>query len=110
MTINLTPTQMVVGLGVIVALLFVTRVSARRGRAAADGARVGAVLVSFTGRVLGAAGLMVGVQWIVITYPGNLTLLLVVLALPDLITAYVLTRALTVTAMDGLPGRRDGRR
>jgi hypothetical protein len=107
MTINLTPAQILVGLGVLAALLVVTRVGTRRGR---DTARGGALLGSLAGRVLGAAGVMLGAQWYVITHPGNLTLLLVALALPDLITAYVLTRALTVTAMDGWAGRGDGRR
>jgi hypothetical protein len=46
-----------------------------------------------------AAG-MVGVQWLVVTHTSDLTLRLGVLALPDLIAAYVLTRALTVTDLD----------
>lgn len=110
MTINLTQTQMLAGFGVVLAFLLVWRTGARRARAAADSARAGARLVSLTGRVLFMAALMVGVQWIVITHSDNLTLLLVVLALPDLIAAYVLTRALTVSTMDGPVGRRWGDR
>jgi hypothetical protein len=110
MTINLTPGQVLAGVGILLALLMVWRVGARKARAAADAARSGARLVSLAGRVLFTAGLMVGVQWIVITHPGNVTLLLVVLAVPDLLAGWVLTRALTVSAVDGATGRRGGRR
>lgn len=110
MTINLTQTQMLAGLGVLLALLFLWRTGARQARAAADVARAGARLVSLTGRVLVMAALMLGVQWIVITHSDNVTLQLVVLALPDLIAAYVLTRALTVSTMDGAIGRWGDRR
>jgi hypothetical protein len=110
MTINLTQTQMLVGLGLMLAFLLVWRTGARRARAVADAARAGTRLVSLTGRVLFMAVLMVGVQWVVIRHASNVTLLLVVLALPDLIAAYVLTRALTVSAMDGAIGRWSDRR
>lgn len=110
MTINLTQTQMLAGLGVVLVFLLLWRTGARRARAAADVARAGARLVSLTGRVLVMAALMLGVQWIVITHSDNVTLQLVVLALPDLIAAYVLTRALTVSTMDGAIGRRWGDR
>jgi hypothetical protein len=53
---------------------------------------------------------MVGVQWLVITHPGNLTLLLVVLAVPDLLAGYVLTKALTVSTLDGHHRSRGDRR
>jgi hypothetical protein len=53
---------------------------------------------------------IVGVQWLVITHPGNTTLLVVLLALTDLIAAYVLTRALTVTSTDVTRRRGGGRR
>ena len=110
MTINLTPEQVLAGAGVLLALLLVWRVCARRAKAEANAARTGARLLSLTGRVLFTAGLMVGVQWIVITHPGDVTLLLVVLAMPDLLAAYVVTRALTVTTLDGSNGSRGGRR
>jgi hypothetical protein len=94
MTINLTPTQLLACLGVILLVLMVWRASSR--------------LLSLTGRVLGTAGAIVGVQWLVITHPGNTTLLLVVLGLPALFAAYTLTRALTVTGVDG-PRRKGDR-
>jgi hypothetical protein len=105
MTINLTPEQVLAGLGVLLALFLVWRVGARKARAAADKARAGVRLVSLAGRVAFTAGLLVGVQWIVITHPGNVTLLLVVLAVPDLLAGYVLTRALTVSTADSPRGR-----
>lgn len=80
--------------------MLVWRWSTRRARRAVDAARVGARVVSLAGRVLVTAALMLGVQWVVITHPtGNPTLLLVLLALPDLVAAHVLTRTLTVTSM-----------
>jgi len=109
-TINLTPEQVLVGVGVLLALLLVWRVGARRAKAAASAARTGVRLLSLAGRVLFTAGLMVGVQWIVITHPGNMTLLLVVLAMPDLLAAYVVTRALTLTTLDGAGRTRGDRR
>jgi hypothetical protein len=110
MTISLTPQQVLIGIGALVALFLVWRVGAKRARAAADAARAGARLVSLAGRVTFTAALIVGVQWLVITHPGNVTLLLVVLAVPDLLAGYVLTRALTVSTADGPTGRRGGRR
>src|ERR1041384_49395 len=100
--------QLLAGLGVLVVLLWVWRASARRAKAAAEAARSGARLLSLAGRVLFTAGLIVGVQWIVILHPENKWLLLVVLGLPALFAAHTLTRALTVTAVDS-PRRRDRR-
>jgi hypothetical protein len=65
-------------------------------------------LLSLAGRVLFTAGLIVAVQWVVITHPGNVWLLLAVLGLPALFASYALTRALTVTTVD--TPRRRGRR
>jgi hypothetical protein len=110
MTINLTPTQILAGLGVLLALFVVWRFGARKARRAAETARAGARAVSLAGRVLFAGAALVGVQWLVITHPGNPTLLVVVLAVPDLIAAHVLTRALTVTSMDTTKRRGGGRR
>jgi hypothetical protein len=106
--ISLTPTQVVAGLGVLLALFLVWRWSARRARAAADAARSGARLLSLAGRVLFTAGLIVAVQWVVIMHPDNKWLLLAVLGLPALFASYVLTRALTVTTLE--QPRRRGRR
>jgi hypothetical protein len=106
--ISLTPTQILAGVGVLVILLWVWRASVRRARAAAEAARSGARLLSLVGRVLFTAGLIVGVQWVVIANPGNPWLLLAVLGLPALFSSYALTRALTVTVVDS-PRRRDRR-
>jgi len=108
-TINLTPTEVLAGLGVLLALLIVWRWSVRRARAAADAARAGARLLSLAGRVVFTAALIIGVQWIVITHPSaNRWLLLAVLGLPALLASYTLTRALIVTTVD--TPRRRGRR
>jgi hypothetical protein len=107
-SINLTPSQVLAGLGVLLALFTVWRWSARRARAAADAARAGARLLSLAGRVLFTAGLIVAVQWIVIMHPDSKWLLLAVLGLPALFASYALTRALTVTTVD--TPRRKGRR
>ncbi|OZM71599.1 hypothetical protein CFN78_18920 [Amycolatopsis antarctica] len=100
MTVNLTPEQVLAGAGVLLALVVVWRIGSRRARQAVDRARAGVRAVSLAGRVLVMAAAFVGVQWLVIANPGNVTLLLVVLALPDLLAAYVLTRTLTVTSLD----------
>jgi hypothetical protein len=110
MTLELTPTQVFAGLGVLLTLMLVWRSSARRARAAATAARAGARLLSLFGRVLFTAGLIVGVQWLVITRPdGNPWVLLAALGLPALFASYTLTRALTVTTVD-TERRRGGRR
>jgi hypothetical protein len=106
--INLTPVQVLAGLGVLLVLLMVWRWSVQRARATADAARAGARLLSLAGRVLFTAGLIVAVQWVVIMHPDNKWLLLAVLGLPDLFASYSLTRALTVTTVDA--PRRRGRR
>jgi hypothetical protein len=108
-TINLTVTQVLAGVGVLLVLLIIWRWSVHRARAAADAARAGARLLSLAGRVLFTAGLIVAVQWVVVTHPDNKWLLLAVLGLPALFASYALTRALTVTTVDS-PRRRGGRR
>ena len=108
-TINLTPTQVIAAIGVLLALFMFWRWTVRRARAAADAARAGARLLSLAGRVLFTAGLIVAVQWVVIMHPDNKWLLLAVLGLPALFASYTLTRALTVTTVDN-PRRRGGRR
>jgi hypothetical protein len=110
MTASLTPIQLMAGIGVLLALLLVWRAGARRARAAADAARSGARLLSLFGRVVFTAGVIVGVQWLVITHPqSNRWLLLAALGLPAVFASYALTRALTVTTVDS-PRRRGGRR
>ncbi|WP_447003527.1 hypothetical protein ACRAKI_28225 [Saccharothrix isguenensis] len=109
MTINLTVTQVLAGVGVLLALVMVWRAGSRKAKAAADTARAGARLLSLTGRVVVTAGVIVGVQWLVITHGRDSTLLWVVLGLPALFSGYTLTKALTVTAVDG-PRRRGDRR
>ncbi|KFU77667.1 hypothetical protein SAMN04489729_3450 [Amycolatopsis lurida] len=108
MTVSLSTTQILAGAGVLVLLFTVWRASARKARAAADAARASARVVSLAGRVLFTGAAFVGVQWLVITHPGSPLLLLVVLAVPDLIAAHVLTRALTVTTLDAPTMRRRG--
>jgi hypothetical protein len=108
-TINVTPTQLLAALGVVLLVLWVWRASSRRAKAVADTARKGGRLLSLTGRVLMMAGVIVGVQWVVITHRGDTVLLLVVLGVPALFAAYTLTCALTITAWDDSP-RRGGRR
>lgn len=109
MILHLTSTEVLVGLGALVALVIVWRIAARATRRAAETARAGARLLSLTGRVTVTAALIVAVQWVVLTHPTDRVLVWVVLGLPALLAAYTLTRALTVAAVDG-ERRRGGRR
>ncbi|WP_020673880.1 hypothetical protein [Amycolatopsis nigrescens] len=110
MTVDLTPTQVLAGLGVLLTLVMVWRSGSRRARRAAEVARTSSRVVSLAGRVLFTAAAIVGAQWLVITYAtSNTTLLVVALALPDLLAAHVLTRTLTVTSMDTTSRRGDRR-
>ena len=106
---SVTPVEVMACVGALLVVGFVWRASRRRARAAADAARAGARLLSLAGRVLLAALLLVGVQWVVILHPDSPWLLLAVLGLPDMFAAHALTRALTVTTVD-TPRRRGGRR
>lgn len=109
MTFDVTSTELLTGLGVVLGLFVLWRGSVRRARAAADAARAGARVVSLAGRVLVTAGVIVGVQWLVIRHPLNTTVMLVVLALPALFAAHGITRALTVTTLDTTRRRGDRR-
>lgn len=110
MTLNLTVEQVLAGVGVLLVLAWVWRAGARRARAAANAARSGARLLSLTGRVLFGAGLIVGVQWLVLTHPAtNGWAVLAALGLPALFSSYTLVRALTVTTLD-VPRKRGDRR
>ncbi len=106
---SITPVEVMAGGGALVVLLWVWRASTRRARAAVEAARSGARLASLAGRVLVNAGLIVAVQWIVITHGGRSWLLFAVLGVPALFAAYALTRALTITTTD-VPRRRGGGR
>lgn len=110
MTTDFTVTQVLAGVGVALALALAWRAGARRAKAATDGARSSARLLSLTGRVLLTAGLIVAVQWLVITHPSvNGWAVVAALGSPALFAAYALTRALTVTTVD-LGRKRGGRR
>ena len=105
MTIDLSPTQMVAALGVLLVLMM-WRSGTRRGRRA-DAAYGASRVASLVGHLLGTAGVIVGVQWVAITYTPGSTLFWVVLALPALITAHALTRS--VTSLDSGYWRGDRR-
>ncbi|QIZ37874.1 hypothetical protein [Saccharopolyspora sp. ASAGF58] len=109
MMLQLTPVEILAALGGLIALVMVWRASARATRRATEAARASVRLMSLAGRVVVTAAAIVGVQWIVITHPGNTTLLLAVLGVPALFASYTLTKALTVTTMD-VPQQRKGRR
>ena len=67
------------------------------------------VLVAVAGRVLLAAAVIVAAQWVVITYwPGDTTLLWVVLAVPALLAGYTLAEGLTGSTGLGTDSRRRG--
>lgn len=107
MTLNVTPTQVVAMMGVLLALLMMWRSGARRGRRATEAAHAGSRVASLAGHLLGTAGMIIGVQWAAITYARGTTLFWVVLTLPALITAHALTRA--VTSLDTTSWRGDRR-
>lgn len=107
MMLQLTPVEILAALGGLIALVMVWRASTRATRRASEAARASVRLVSLAGRVVVTAAAIVGVQWIVITHPGNTTLLFAVLGVPALFASYTLTKALTVTTMD-VPQQRKG--
>lgn len=89
-------------------LLVRARAGNRRAQAAAEIARAGTSPFSLVGRVLVTALVIFGIEWLVLTRSTNVTLQLVVLALPALVTAFTLTRVLTVVTVN--PSRRAGGR
>jgi hypothetical protein len=89
----------------VLAVVVKAKAGVRRAQAAAEIARVGTSPVSLLGRVVVTAVVIVGVQWLVITHPGNRTLLLVVLGFPALVTAFTLVKALTVIEVRPSRGR-----
>jgi hypothetical protein len=95
----------------VLSLVVKARAGVKRARVAAEIARAGMSPVSLLGRVLMTAGVIVGVQWLVITYAAsNTTLLLVVLTVPALFAAQTLTRALTVMQVGPAPRQGGGGR
>lgn len=110
MTTGLTVEQVAVGAACLVVLAWVWCASARRTHAARDAARSSARLLSLTGRVVFTAGVIVGVQWLVLTHPQTSGwAVLAALGLPALCASHTLMRALTVTTVD-MPRKRGGRR
>lgn len=90
---TVTPTQVLAALGVLLVV----------------------VLIAVAGRVLLAAAVIAGGQWVVITYwSQNTTLVWVVLAVPALLAGYTLADTLTGATGIGSSGgghrRRGGRR
>lgn len=109
MTVTVTPTQVLAVAGVLVIVVMLWRLGTRRAHRAAQAAHAASRVVSLAGHVLATAGVIVGVQWLVITYAAGSTLFWVALGLPALITGHVLTRAFTVTSLDVTHRRGDGR-
>lgn len=94
----------------LVSVVVKARAGVKRAHAAAEIAQVGTNPVSLVGRVLITALVIVGVQWLVITHADNVTLRWVVLGFPALVTAYTLTKALTVVEVNSSRRRGGGRR
>ncbi|MCA1694186.1 MAG: hypothetical protein LC749_05330, partial [Actinobacteria bacterium] len=74
MTINLTPTQVLAVIGVLVVVVMMWRSGTRRAHRAAQTAHAVSRVVSLAGQVLATSGAIVGVQWLVITYALGSTL------------------------------------
>ncbi|MCA1279732.1 hypothetical protein [Saccharopolyspora sp. 7B] len=108
MTAQLTPVEILIGVAVLVALVALRRASARAAKRTHDAAQVGTRVMSLASRVLLGAAVIVGVQWIAITHAENRAVLWAVLAVPALLAAYTVTKALTVTVET--PRRKGGRR
>ena len=105
MTVTVSPTQVLAVVGVLVIVVMMWRSGTRRARRAAQAAHA----ASLAGHVVVTAAVIVGAQWLVITYAAGSTLFWVALALPALITGHVLTRAVTVTSVDVTYRRGDRR-
>ena len=109
MTINLTPTQVLAAIGVLVVVVMMWRSGTRRAHRAAQAAHAASRVVSLAGQVLATSGAIVGVQWLVITYALGSTLFWVALALPALIAGHVVTKTLTVASLQVTHRRGDWR-
>jgi hypothetical protein len=93
----------------VTSVVIKAKAGVRRAQAAADIARAGTGPVSLVGRVLVTALVIVAVQWLVLTHADNVALRWVVLGFPALVTAFTLTKALTVVEINPTH-RRGGRR
>ena len=105
--------ELFLGGAAALAVLSVTakaKTSVRRARAAAEIARVCTSPVSLVGRVLTAALVIVGAEWLVISHSENVTLRWAVLGFPALVTSYTLVKALTVVQINPSGRRSGGRR
>ena len=109
MTVTVSPTQVLAVVSVLVIVVMMWRSGTRRARRAAAAAHAASRVASLAGHVVVTAALIVGVQWLVITYAAGSSLFWVALALPALITGHVLTRAVTVTSVDVTYRRGDRR-
>lgn len=109
MTVTVSPTQVLAVVGVLVIVVMTWRSGTRRAHRAAQAAHAASRVVSLAGHVVITAAVIVGVQWLVITYAAGSTLFWMALALPALITGHVLTRAFTVTSVDVTYRRGDRR-
>ncbi|MEJ3658904.1 hypothetical protein WEH80_38705 [Actinomycetes bacterium KLBMP 9759] len=107
-----TPDLILVGLSAlaVAAVAVRSRARSRRMRLAADIARAGTRSSSLIGRVLLVASVLVGVQWLVMTHSDNQTLKWMVLAVPALVSAFAVVKALTVTHLEPQRRRAGGRR
>ncbi|HEX3780696.1 MAG TPA: hypothetical protein VHX38_13600 [Pseudonocardiaceae bacterium] len=83
------------GIGVLALIVSARRKARQAARAAHHAAR----RVSLFGRVLVTAAVITGIQFLIIRQAHNVTVLLVALALPALIAAIPLVRALTVSTV-----------
>jgi hypothetical protein len=108
-TVTVSPTQVLAVVSVLVIVVMMWRSGTRRARRAAAAAHAASRVASLAGHVVVTAALIVGVQWLVITYAAGSSLFWVALALPALITGHVLTRAVTVTSVDVTYRRGDRR-
>ena len=109
MTVTVSPTQVFAVVGVLVIVVMMWGSGTRRARRAAQAAHAASRVVSLAGHVVVTAAVIVGAQWLVITYASGSTLFWVALALPALITGHMLTRAVTVTSVDVTYRRGDRR-
>jgi hypothetical protein len=90
----------VVAIVAMLGLLSLIASARRKARQARTAAREAVHTVSVTGRVLLAAGAITGIQYAVIRFgQNNPALLLAVLAVPALLAAVPLVRALTLTSV-----------
>ncbi|TKG68343.1 hypothetical protein FCN18_21520 [Prauserella endophytica] len=108
---SLPPTHLLVAAGILLGWVLLWRIAAWKRRRSLDATRSSDRLLSLFGRVVLTAGLIVGVQWVVIvTAGGNRALVVAVLGIPALFAAYALTKALTVKTVVDTPRVRGGRR